>query len=195
MIITSWGDDFAHSVSSPQLPGIVAAFDDLPSPAEVHSLAVEAGLDPDGSIDGHMEFALEIEGDTFLLRARHDARFDDRRDVAHRIERALHTDAGIREYAETDSLGDKVVVAALPNDRLRDVMATVLVDQPVTIGCVTNPGTLEFIGISMASTVEYRRTLADMDLTSSSTVGELMLRANGAEPSDVVQHERVLVGA
>lgn len=50
MVVTDWGDGLAISVSSPQLPGIVAAYDTMPDVKEIFQIALDAGLEQDGQI-------------------------------------------------------------------------------------------------------------------------------------------------
>ena len=135
MIITNWGDAFACSVASPQLPGIVAAYDEHPDALELFNLAVDAGLDADGSIDVHIQQAMEFEGKQFFVRARHDHRGAERGMLAATIGQELAHDSGLRDYVDADRFDDAVVVATLPSDRIHDVMAGADENAPLTSEC------------------------------------------------------------
>lgn len=189
MIITVWGDGLACSVASPQLPGIVAAYDGHPDAIELFKLAVSAGLSPDGDIDVHIQRAVEVEDKQFFIRCRHDHRNDDRGRVASRIEQEVLQDAGLRQYADADKYDEALIVATLPTDRLRSIMDGVDSGQPFTIGAIREDAVI-YIGL-LSSSGKGRR-LSDLGLDDSSTVGTLFDRLS-EDPAH--QHDKVLVSA
>lgn len=189
MIITEWGDDLACSVASPQLPGIVAAYDAHPSALELFKLAVSAGLSPDGDIDVHIQSAQEVDGKQFFVRSRHDHRGEERGYVASRICHELAEDQGLRDYADADRYDEALIVATLPTDLIRSVMAGVDAGQPLTIGTI-HEDALQYIGL--LSTSQNGRTLSDLGLDDSSTVGCLFERLS-EDPAH--KHDKVLVTA
>jgi hypothetical protein len=171
MIITRWGPAEAVSLSSPQLPGIVAAFDDDPSATEVFHTAVAAGLDPDGDVEVHVEDVLLVKDVQYFVRARHDFRAEARIEVAQRIVDQITHDDELRDYAVPDVFGDVLLIAALPSDSISATLASAENGQPIVVAsvdpdedrvvCVAivrnsaepNGPTLEALGLSDGSTV------------------------------------------
>jgi hypothetical protein len=171
MIITRWGEDVAVSLSSPQLPGIVAAFDIDPSPSQVMEAAVAAGLDPDGNVQVHTEEVLSVDDCQYFVRIRHDFHANARANVAQRIIDQILNDADLRDYAVADEFGDALFIAALPTDTIGMTLASAAAGQPVTVSsvdtaeervhCISivrnapepNGPTLEALGLSERSTV------------------------------------------
>ena len=195
MIITNWGDAFACSVASPQLPGIVAAYDEHPDALELFNLAVDAGLDADGSIDVHIQQAMEFEGKQFFVRARHDHRGAERGMLAATIGQEFAHDSGLRDYVDADRFDDAVVVATLPSDRIHDVMAGADENAPLTIGMQTADGSVHYIGMLSVTSASRGRQLSDLGLDASSTVGA-MFAALGTDPATSQhQHGRILIVA
>lgn len=182
MIITRWGDAEAVSLSSPELPGIVAAFDDDPSPEEIMKTAVAAGLDPDGELNVNLEFAFPTDDVTYFVRMRHDFHADDRIAMCQRISNQVLNDEGLREYAEVDRFGDAVLIAALPSDSIRAALATAAPGEPVTLSSV-DPASKRVmcvvivLGRRPLQTEDSGPKLSDMGLTLDSTVGELLALA------------------
>ncbi|WP_140416649.1 hypothetical protein, partial [Arthrobacter globiformis] len=172
MIITTWGDDFACSVSSPQLPGIVAAYDEHPDAGELFTLAVAAGLSPDGDIDVHLQKALEIDGKQFFVRVRHDFRSEERGRLATRICNELDQDPGLRNYADPDRYEDALIIATLSSDLIQSVMNGVDEHQPFTIGMQSADGSAHYIGILTSNGSSQGLKLSDLGLDGSSTVGQ-----------------------
>lgn len=193
MIITTWGDDFACSVSSPQLPGIVAAYDEHPSPVELFQLAVAAGLAPDGNVDVHIQVALEVDGKQFFVRCRHDHRADERGRLATQIEEELRQESELREYADEDKYGDAVVVATLASDRIVNVIVGAEVDQPLTIGMRSSGGAMHYIGMIAGDSGSQGRRLSDLGLDVSSTVGQMFAKLGIGSATH--QHGKILVTA
>ncbi|QHK21865.1 hypothetical protein GU243_21815 [Pseudarthrobacter psychrotolerans] len=195
MIITNWGDDFACSVASPQLPGIVAAYDEHPDAMELFTLAVDAGLSPDGSIDVHVQQAMEFAGKQFFVRARHDHRQDERGKLAAQIGQELAHDPGLQAYVDADRFDDAVVVATLPSDRIHDVMEGADDNAPLTIGMRTADGSVHYIGMLSVTSDSRGRRLSDLGLDASSTIGAVFASL-GTDPSTSQhQHGRILVVA
>lgn len=171
MIITRWGPAQAVSLSSPQLPGIVAAFDDDPSPADVLATAVAAGLDVDGEIDVHTEDVIVVGGVQYFVRAKHDYHADARIAISQRVVDQIVGDSALRDYAVADSYGDVLFVTALPTDSIGSALSSAERGQPVTVSsidpqdehimCIAivrdadepNGPTLEALGLSERSTV------------------------------------------
>jgi hypothetical protein len=195
MVITNWGDDFACSVASPQLPGIVAAYDDPPDAAELFRLAVDAGLDPAGSIDLHIQQAIEVEGRQFFVRSRHDHRIDERGDLAAQVAKELAHDQGLRDYIDADRFDDAVVVATLSQDRIHDVMVGADDNGPLTIGMKTSDGSIHYIGMRNATSASPGRRLSDIGLDASSTIGEIFAALGTNPSSSQHQHGKILVVA
>ena len=194
MIITTWGDDFACSVTSPQLPGIVAAYDKHPSPLELFNLAVTAGLSPDGSVDVHLQIAMEIEGKQFFVRSRHDHKADERGQLAMQIADELQHDPNLRAYADADRYDDVAVVATLAADRIYDVLIGAEDGQPLTIGMRGGAGgSMHYIGMLSSNGAAEGRRLSDLGLDTSSSVGQ-MFQVLGIDSSSH-QHGRILVTA
>lgn len=192
MIITLWGSDAACSVSSPQLPGIVAAFDDQPNALELHKLAVAAGLDPDGIFDVHLENAFEVDGVTYLVRTRHDHSSDRRTAIAKQLARAISADANLRKYAEADNFDDVLFVTALPMDRVKDIIASVAAGQPLTVGMVDDEGSISLVGLSHNDNDgTRRRNLSDFGLDSESTIGDLFGRIEDTEDDLLADRTKV----
>lgn len=140
MIITRWGKALAVSLSSPQLPGIVAAFDNDPTPAEIMSVAKAAGLADDGDFDVHIEETLCLEDTQYFVRARHDFRADLRLAVLDRILHELRSNKEMRDHAAKDDLDDVIFIAALPSDTIAATIATARSGQPINVASV-NPVT------------------------------------------------------
>lgn len=175
MIITRWGDDLAVSLSSPQLPGIVAAFDGDPSPTEVMETAVAAGLDPDGNVQVHTEQVVAVEDCQFFVRARHDYYADARVSVSQRLVDQILNDPGIREYAIKDEYGDALFIAALPTDSIRTVLATAEPGQPIVVGSVeSDEDSVRCISIVRDAPKPNGPTLQALGLDESSSVHELL---------------------
>ncbi|MBP2376063.1 hypothetical protein JOF46_003975 [Paeniglutamicibacter psychrophenolicus] len=191
MIITLWGSDVACSVSSPQLPGIVAAYDEQPGPLELHTLAVTAGLNPGGTFDVHVECAIEVDDVTYFVRSRSDYYSRQRAKVAESIATAVRNNAGLRKYADADDLDDVLFIAALPSDRIKDVMATRSEGQPLTVGMVDDQGVWSFVGLSSGNDETGRRSMSDFGLGPESTVGDLFDRIEGKENGPLVDRARV----
>lgn len=195
MIITNWGDDFACSVASPQLPGIVAAYDVHPDALELFRLAVDAGLKPEGSIDVHVQHALEVDGRQFFIRARHDHRSAERSDLAARVVHELLQDAGLRTYVDADQFDDAFVVATLPIDRIHDVMIAADDAAPLTIAMQTSDGSVHYVGMLSAGSSSPGRRLSDLGLDASSTVGAIFAADSTGRSSSDHQHGKLLVVA
>lgn len=195
MIITNWGDGFACSVASPQLPGIVAAYDDHPDNLELFRLAVDAGLDPEGYIDVHVQQALDIDGKQFFIRARHDHAGLVRADLASQIAGELLKDAELRNYVDTDSFDDAVIVAALPGDRIHGVMAGADGKEPLTIAMRTPDGSIHYVGMLSATGAATGRRLSDLGLDMSSTVGAIFAADQLSRMTGRHQHSKLLVAA
>jgi hypothetical protein len=140
MIITRWGKAQAVSLSSPQLPGIVAAFDADPTAVEIMSIAKAAGLAEDGEFDVHIEETLCVEDTQYFVRARHDFRADLRLAVLDRILHELRTNKEVRDHAAKDDLDDVIFIAALPSDTISATIATARAGQPLNVASV-NPVT------------------------------------------------------
>lgn len=191
MIITLWGSDVACSVSSPQLPGIVAAYDEKPGALELHTLASAAGLNPGGTFDVHVECAIEVEDVTYFVRSRHDYRADQRALVATAIAHAIENDSALREYADADTLDDVLFVAALPSDRIKDVIVTCSEGQPLTVGIEDGQGELSFVGLSDEDDHSGRRSMSDFGLGPESTFGDLFDRINGRETGPMIERSTV----
>ena len=194
MVITTWGDDFACSVASPQLPGIVAAYDSHPTALELFNLALAAGLSPDGSVDVHVQKAFEVDGKQFFVRSRHDHWGDERAQLATQIAEELQRDSGLRDYADADRYDDVVVVATLAADRIHDVLVGAEDGQPLTIGMLGSAGDLiHYIGMLSSSGAAEGRRLSDLGLDIWSTIGQ-MFQTLGIDSSSH-QHGRILVTA
>ena len=195
MIITRWGPDQAVSLSSPQLPGIVAAYDDDPSAAEVMAVAREAGLAADGSVQVHVEQMDTIDDIQYFVRWREDYRSRDRLRVVKRVGNQLHASRGLREYADADAYGDVVLIAALPTDTIGQTLATAEAGRPVTV-CTTEEGieSVSAIGIVLGTPgnlPSHEVTLTSLGLDKDSTIQQL-LAASGSQ-SALRNHELVLV--
>lgn len=193
MIITTWGGDFACSVASPQLPGIVAAYDEHPSALELFQLAVAAGLAPDGTVDVHIQASLEVDEKQFFVRSRHDHRAADRARLAAQIEEELRRDPDLRAYADEDKYGDAVVVATLASDRIVNVIVGAEPGQPLTLGMRSSEGSVHYIGMLASESGSQGRRLSDLGLDVSSTVGQMFERLGVGSHNH--QHGRILVTA
>jgi hypothetical protein len=136
MIITRWGKAQAVSLSSPQLPGIVAAFDDDPDAAEIMSIARSAGLSEDGEFDVHIEETICVEDIQYFVRARQGFRAHLRMAVVDRILQELVSNKELRDHAARDDLDDVTFIAALPSDTIRSTIATARSGQPVNVAAV-----------------------------------------------------------
>lgn len=186
MIITRWGEDEAVSLSSPQLPGIVAAFDEDPSPSVIFEVAKEAGLAADGDFEVHVETAFVIEDVTYFIRMRQDFRSDGRASLCEEVFTHLHNEKSLREYVDIDRFGDGILICALPTDTLRKTMATALPHQPVTLASIDESDSrVTCFGIVLGSAPGEGDTdnggtyLSDYGLSMESTIGEIVkARAN-----------------
>ncbi|WP_190273576.1 hypothetical protein, partial [Crystallibacter crystallopoietes] len=158
-----------------QLPGIICAYDEDPSPAEVLSAAVAAGLDPEGTVDVHLEDVLEVDDIQFFVRFRHDSRTAERFDVAQRVMAAVHSDPALRENTDADRFGDVVLIAALPDDTIESSLATAGGGEPVTVASVTADGQhVSCIGVILGAESAHGPSLGSLGLTTHSTVAELL---------------------
>lgn len=174
MIITRWGGDYAVSLASPQLPGIVAAFDEDPSPAQVRETAIEAGLDPDGEVTVHIEDSFDLDGTQYFVRARHDFYSTERTRVKTLAIKGLHDNPEMRDYGDEDRFGDVTVVVALPSDSVDSTLATAETNQPIMIVVEGEPNVLRCAGIVCGDGSHEGPSLSDWGLDGKSTVGELL---------------------
>ncbi|GAB3557808.1 hypothetical protein GCM10027405_03250 [Arthrobacter alkaliphilus] len=193
MIVTTWGDGFACSVSSPQLPGIVAAYDERPHAGDLFTLAVAAGLSPDGDIDVHLQRAIEIDSKQFFVRARQDFRGEERGRLATRICDELDQDPNLREYADADRYDDALIIATLSSDLIESVMSGVEEHQPLTIGMESSDGSAHYIGVVTSNGSTPGPRLSDLGLDSSSTIGQMFEKLGVGPSAHDHQHGRILV--
>lgn len=172
MIITNWGEDMAWSVSSPQIPGIVAAFDNQPKSADLMEVARAAGLSEDGSIDVSVQTAYDIEGRQFYVRCRNDFRFDARSETAVRAAEHLAEDSELRSFLPKDQFSETTIVAVLGSDTLRSVISNAEAGQPLTIA-VDRAGVDGMMYGTLVHRGEAGRSLSDLGLSHDSTAAEL----------------------
>lgn len=137
MIITRWGKTQSVSLSSPQLPGIVAAFDQDPSPAEIMKIAIAAGLSEDGEFHVHIEETLTVDDVQYFVRARHDFRAESRLAVLDRVLHEIRTNKEFRDHAAKDDLDDVIFIAALPSDTIAATIESASPRQPVNVASVS----------------------------------------------------------
>ncbi|MDQ0923091.1 hypothetical protein QF038_001599 [Pseudarthrobacter sp. W1I19] len=137
MIITRWGEAQSVSLSSPDLPGIVAAFDRDPSPSEIMQIAIAAGLSEDGEFQVHIEETLTVEDVQYFVRARHDFRADSRLAVVDRVLHEISTNKEFRDHATKDNLDDVIIIAALPADTIAATIQSASPRQPVNVASVS----------------------------------------------------------
>lgn len=175
MIITRWGKAQAVSLSSPQLPGIVAAFDKDPSAAEIMSVAKAAGLADDGDFDVHIEETVCLEDTQYFVRARHDFRAKLRLAVLDRILHELRTNKELRDHAAKDDFDDVVFIAALPSDTVAATIATARAGQPINVASV-NPVTEDLACLAVVHDAAEATgpSLGDLGLNTDSPVEKLL---------------------
>ena len=130
VILTDYGSH-GWGVTSPDLPELVAGVDTLAEAREqAFELARFGGLDDGGSIVLHIQAPVIVDGEIFLVRARDDARLHERGNVAALVSRMVQGEAELREYADADAIGDHLIVATLPSDRLSSFLGALEPGQP-----------------------------------------------------------------
>lgn len=175
MIITRWGDAQATSLSSPQLPGIVAAFDRDPSAAEIMAIAVSAGLSEDGEFEVHVEETLNVDDVQYFVRSRHDFRAEVRMVVVNRILHEISSNKDFREHAARDDLDDAVFIAALATDTIASTIASATPGQPVNVASVSPASDeLSCLAVIREATDATGPSLEELGLGPESPVGELL---------------------
>lgn len=190
MIITRWGQANAVSLSSPQLPGIVAAFDEDPTAVEIMSVAKSAGLADDGEFDVHVEETICVEDVQYFVRARNDYWASLRMAVVDRILQEISTNKDLREHAVRDDLDDVTFIAALPTDTIAATIATARAGQPVNIAAVepVSEG-LSCVAIIHDAANPSGPSLGELGLGPDSPVEKLLLM----EPELRHSHEHELI--
>lgn len=172
VILTDYGSH-GWGVTSPDLPELVAGVDTLSEAREqAFELARFGGLDDGGAIDLHIQAPLIVEGEVFLVRARDDARLRERGHIAKLVSQMVQAEAELRAYADADPIGDRLIVAALPSDRLHSFLAALEPEQPVTVMFPSDEGALSAIGI-LSKWEPDALTLGEAGLDAESTVADL----------------------
>lgn len=119
MVVTDWGDGLAISVSSPQLPGIVAAYDTMPDVKEIFQIALDAGLEQDGQIRLFREVVFEADLGPVYVRWALDQAHEARQDVAGHAVKNGRINPEIAGAVEPDELGDRYLIVAMMDDRIQ----------------------------------------------------------------------------
>lgn len=155
------------------------------------SIAVEAGLDPDGSVDVHIEDSVEIDEIPHFVRARHDFHAELRTKVKNRVVHGLRTLTSLREFADADRYGDVTIVAALSTDTIKSVLESAESGQPITIATLNSEDRVECAGAVKGENVHSGPSLSDLDLSNDSTIADLLSALN----SRCATHAHALVHA
>lgn len=179
MIITEWPESGIFSLSSPELPGIVAAYDEKPSPAEVHSVAVCAGLAPSGDVIPHFETAIEVDGRQFFVRRRFDALDGERESVARRLLDLIEHEPRFPETVPVDQFGDSVIVAVLPKDSVERALESIPPETQAVLGTTAPDGRIVTVTVQTGRDEQRLRRLHKLGLEPESASSELLKVSRG----------------
>jgi hypothetical protein len=134
MVLTSHGEH-GVGISSPQLPGLIAGEPSLAdiSPEHLWTLAHDVLGDDLTGITAHIERLLELDGQIFALRWKHDYASPARAELARSMESELTANPEFRADWPQSALGDAVITIALPGDKLAPIVGALTPDEPLMI--------------------------------------------------------------
>ncbi|PZE26241.1 hypothetical protein DEJ02_12280 [Curtobacterium sp. MCLR17_042] len=196
-VLTDYGQ-FGWSATSPQLPGLVAGAATMQELSDdLFTIAVEAGMDPHGSLYEYEQHVIEVDDRVFAVRVKGDYAAHERVDIASDVMEHIASDGGLRAYTTEDDLGDTVIVVALPTDRIADVTASLDDSQPATIAVqLPEEDSISYTGIVRGAPRDtHAIPLSDVGLDGQSTVASLFARLSERVGSTTASIERELVFA
>lgn len=134
-MVLTWHGEHGVGISSPQLPGLIAG---EPSLEDIsHELLWELAHDVHGDeltgVTAHMQRLLELDGQIFALRWKHDYATVARVELVMSIESELTRNPDFRAGWPASELGDVVLSIALPNDTLGPMRGALNPDEPLMI--------------------------------------------------------------
>ncbi|WIB16665.1 hypothetical protein DEJ34_05930 [Curtobacterium sp. MCPF17_050] len=185
-------------MTSPQLPGLIAGAATMQELSDdLFAIAVEAGMDPHGSLFEYEQHVIEVEDRVFAVRVKGDYSAGERVEIATDVLAHIASDGGLRSYTTEDDLGDTVIVVALPTDRIVDVTASLDDSQPATIAVqLPQEDSISYTGIVRGAPREnHVLRLSDVGLDGGSTVADLFARLSERIGSTTASIERELVSA
>ncbi|CAN5376645.1 hypothetical protein BH09ACT6_BH09ACT6_18300 [soil metagenome] len=188
LFLSDYGD-FGWGVSSPELPALTSGAATLADFSDdfLRKIAVESGLDPQGSFESYVQRVLVIDESAFVVRVKDDHYYIDRLRLTNEITAHLIDDPDLRAFARKDSLGDAVFLACRSADKVILAAQSMERGEPAT-AAIARDGHIGYLSLVPPTPVgaEEKRSLESVGLSGDSTLGELFKTVDADEPDSAL---------